>query len=100
REAPRVVIASVAALAHRRPPELAAPHDQRRIEQAAPLQVLEEPGDGFVALLAVAAVVALDVAVGVPLAAGAAVELHEADAALDETAGQQTVSPHSLGGLV
>ena len=40
REAVGVVVAAVAALAHRRAAELAAPDHQRRVEQAAPLQVL------------------------------------------------------------
>ena len=45
-------------------------------------------------------VVAFDVGVGVPLAAGAHVELHEADAALDEAAGHQAVAAVGGGGLI
>ena len=55
----------------------------------APLQVLQQPGDRLVHGPAGLGVVLLDAAVRVPLAAGAAVDLDEADAALDQAAGQQ-----------
>src|SRR5207249_4014898 len=99
-ETPRVVIAADAALAHRRAAELAAPDDQRAVQQAARLQVAEQPGDGPITLAAVAAVVALHVAVRIPLAARAAVELHETHAALHQPPRQQAVAPHSLRHLV
>ena len=46
----RVVVAAVvaAALDHRRAAELAAPDDQRVVEQAARLQVVEQGGDRLV----------------------------------------------------
>ena len=47
--------------------ELAAPEDERAVEQAAPLQVLEQAGDRLVGLGGHAQVVLLDVVVGVPL---------------------------------
>src|SRR5262249_60165192 len=75
-----------------RPPHPAAPDDGRRVKQPAPLQVLEQAGDGAVALAAVARVVAPDIAVRIPLAARAAVELHETDAALDQPPRQETVT--------
>ena len=84
-------------LGHRRAAELAAPDDQRLVEQAAALQVLEQAGDRLVHRAAGLGVVRLDVAVGVPLAAGAAVELDEADAPLDQPAGQQAEPAGGLG---
>ena len=99
-EAVGVVVAAVAALAHRRPAELAAPDHQRRVEQPAPFQVLQQTRDRLVALAAVQGVVALDVAVGVPLAAGAAVQLHEADAALDQPPRQKAIAADALRRLV
>ena len=47
-EAERVVVAAVGALGERRPAELAAPDDQRLVEQAAGLQVLQQAGDRLV----------------------------------------------------
>jgi hypothetical protein len=38
-EAPRVVVATVAILRNRQAAKLAAPHDQRRVEQSAPSQI-------------------------------------------------------------
>ena len=72
REAVRIVIAAVAALAHRGAPEFAAPDDQRRIEQAATLQILEQSRDRFIGLLAMFRVVAFDIAVRVPILVGVA----------------------------
>ena len=48
-EAVGVVVAAVALLAHRRAAELAAPDDQRLVEQAAALQVVQQAGDRLVA---------------------------------------------------
>ena len=48
-----VVAAVVAALDHRRAAELAAPDDQRVVEQAALLQVLDQRGAGLVGVAAV-----------------------------------------------
>src|SRR5262249_21110147 len=81
----------------RRAAELAAPDDQRRVEQAAPLQVGQQPGDGPVGLERLRAVVARQVAVGVP-AAGP--QLHETDAALDHAAGQQAERAELVGFLL
>ena len=36
------------AVVERRPAELARPHDQRVLQQAAPLQVLQQAGDGLI----------------------------------------------------
>ena len=47
-EAVRVVVAALALLRHRHPAELAAPDDQRLVEQPAPLQVGQQAGDRLV----------------------------------------------------
>src|SRR5262245_4550714 len=67
REAIGVVVAAVAFFGHGGAAKLAAPDDERRVEQAAAFQVLEEAGDRLVGGAAVAAVVGFDVGVGVPL---------------------------------
>ena len=98
RERARMVVAAqevraVARLVHRRAPELAAPDDQRVVEQAALLQVGEQRVDRLVGLLAQARQLLDDVlaergAVRVP---AAVIELHEAHAALDQPPRQQAV---------
>ena len=62
------------------------------------LRSLSRPAIGLVHGAAELGVVLLDLGVGVPLAARAAVELDEADAALDEAAGEQAVAAED-GGL-
>ena len=100
REAGRVMVAAVALLGHRGAAEFAAPDDERVLEEAAGLEVLEQARDGFVHRGAQAGVVALDLRVGVPLRAGAVVDLHEAHAALDHAAGEEAEPAHALGRLV
>ena len=78
----------VAPLVHGRAAELPAPDHERRVEQAALLQVLHQGGRRLIDLAAqggqpVDDVVALARAVVVP---AAVIELHEAHAALDEPA--------------
>ena len=87
-----IVVAAVAAFAHRRAAELAAPDDERAVEHAALLQVFQQAGDRAIGFAAVARMVAFHVGMGVPFAAGAEVELHEPHAALDQPAGQQAVA--------
>ena len=69
-EAVMIVIAAaqLRQLGDRRAAELAAPHDQGRVEQAAPLEVGQEPGDGLVRAAGVEGVVLDEVAVRVPVA--------------------------------
>ena len=98
RERARVMIAAeelraVARLVHRRAAELAAPDDQRVVEQAALLEIGQQAVDRPVGLPAEMRQLLDDVlaergAVRVP---AAMVELHEADAALDEPPRQQAV---------
>src|SRR3712207_8006198 len=47
-EAERVVVAAVGALREGRAAELAAPDDERLVEQAAALEVLEQAGDRLI----------------------------------------------------
>ena len=54
REAERVVLAAVGPFGRRRAAELAAPDDERVVEQAAGFQVLEQAGDRLVGRRAVA----------------------------------------------
>ncbi len=67
REAEVVVVAPLARFGLGRAAELAAPDDERAVEQPPALQVLEQGGDGPVGLGGLAGVVLLDVVVGVPL---------------------------------
>src|SRR3989442_176888 len=75
-------------LGHRKPADLAAPMDDRGVEQAARLEVLHQRGGRLICLAATIDEVLGDALVVVPdLAVDE--ELHETDAALDETAGDQ-----------
>src|SRR6187455_1027275 len=69
--------------------KFAPPDDQRFVEQAAVLQILDEGGGGAVHVAALAADLAGEAAVLVPAAVH---ELDEADAALRHLAGQQAVA--------
>ena len=83
-----MVAAVVAALHHRRAAEFAAPDDERVVEQPALLQIRDQRGAGLVGVLAVLLEILDEVAVLVPRLVE---ELHEADAALDQPAGEQAV---------
>ena len=95
REAERVVVAAIAALRERRAAKLAGPDDQRRIEQAAGLEVREQAGDRLIDGAGVVLVALLQVAVLVPaiVADVRAGQLDEAGAALDQAAGDQALRP-------
>src|SRR5207244_1045171 len=86
REAVDVMVAPVRSLRAGGAAELRGEDDDRLLQQAAALQVAEQAGDRFVHLTAVLRVVGLQATVGVPDAgaAGAVLDLDEADAALDE----------------
>ena len=92
-----VMVAAVAFLGHGRAAELTAPDDQGLVEQAPALEVLEQAGDRLIHGAAGLGVVRLDVGVGVPLAARAAVDLNEPDAALDQAASQQAEPADGFG---
>ena len=78
--------------------ELGAEDDERVVQQAALLQVLEQAGDGLIDLRGELRVVGLDLRVRIPLAAAAAAveELHEAHAALDEPARDEALLAERL----
>ena len=67
-ESVRIMVAAIAFFRHRRAAELAAPDDQRFVQQPPRFEVLEEAGDGLIHRAAGFGVIALDVGVGVPLA--------------------------------
>src|SRR6516164_11539042 len=74
-----------------------SPHDERVVQQSAPFEVLEESGNGLIDSLRELGVLG-HVGVGVPIVVGAAVDqLDEADAALGEAAGDQTLPTEALG---
>ena len=88
-EAERVVVAagSLLEFGGRLAAELAAPDDQRLVEQAAALQVLDQAGDRLVGVAGVLGVVGDQVGVGVPVVVvvgAAGIDLDEAHAALDQ----------------
>ena len=85
----RIVIAAVAAFRDRRASELAAPHDQRLVEQSPPLQIADQRGRRPIHVRAALAQVLVDLLVIVPGLARPVVHDDEADAALDEAARHQ-----------
>ena len=87
-KAVHVVIAAVAALAHRRAAEFAGPDDERVLEHAALLEVGDEGHAGAVDFLGLELDAVLHAAVVVPVLV---VELDEAHAALGQPAGEQAV---------
>ena len=90
-EAPRIMIAPGPFLIERRPSELSAPHHQRIFQHAPRFQIGQQSGDRFVRSTAPLAVVALDVIVRIPPAAGTAIELYKTDAALYQPPRHQAV---------
>src|SRR6266511_2872350 len=66
REAVNVMVPAIAPLRAGRAPELGAEDHQRLVEQPAPLQIFQEPGNRLVHLPAVLAVIGLQSAMRVP----------------------------------
>ena len=96
-EAEGVVVAARAlgVLGGRLAAELAAPDDQRLVEQAAALEVGDQPGDRPVGVAGVLGVVGDEVGVGVPVVVvvgTAGVDLDEPDAALDQPPSDQALA--------
>src|SRR5262249_53523404 len=85
-KAVRIVIAAVPTFTERRAAEFTAPNDQRGFQQAAAFEILHESRNGAVAFTAIPAVIPIDVAVCIPFAAGAAIDLHEPHAAFHQAA--------------
>ena len=94
-EGVRVVVAAGAPFLHdRQPAELAVPDHQRRVEQAALLQIGQQAADRLSVSPANWRVVLGDVGVAVPaplVLHAAAVDLHEPHAALDQPPGDQAL---------
>ena len=84
REAQAVVVAALGPFGIRGPAKLAAPDDQRVLEQSAGFQVLEQRGDRAIALLSVVAVLG-DVVVIVPGLIVAVIDLDDAHAPLHQS---------------
>src|SRR5205823_9561947 len=93
RESVGMMVPAVGVFRSRRAAELRRPDDDRLVEQATLLEVLQEPGDRPINAGAVGAVVLFQFAVRVPATAAAAavVDLDEADATLDQTSGDQAL---------
>ena len=77
--------------------EFAAPDHEGVVEHAALFEIFEEGADGLVAFAGEAAVVDLDIVVGVPRLAVAVPDLDEADPFFEETAGGEELA--ALGGV-
>src|SRR5207253_4787355 len=76
-------------LDRRRAAKLAAPNDERILEQPALFQIHKQRADRLIALLSQLPVVDFQVIMAVPRLAGAVPQLHEANAALDEPPSDQ-----------
>ena len=99
------MVAANAALRNRHAAELAVPHHQRRIEQAACLEVRDESGDRTIRFGSMLAMVRFDIAVRVPridvLVSHATVEqLNESHAVLDKAPSHQALPAERLGDFV
>src|SRR5262249_59340194 len=94
-ETVHVMVAPVRALGDRQAPEFAVPDDQGRIEEAASLEVFDQPGDGLVGLGAVQSVIAFQIPMRIPArfeVPAAGEYLHEAHAAFDQSPRHQSLS--------
>ena len=100
-EALRVVVAAtVGPLPHRLTAKLSSPDDERVIKEAAGLEVGKQRRDRLIDLRGVDGEILLDAVVGVPvllLVPAAGVDLHEADAALDEPPGDEALAAERGG---
>src|SRR2546429_7457 len=74
--------------------EFAGPEDQSAVEQAALLQIHQQSGNRLIGLAGERGVIAKEIGVSIP--EGEA-KLHEAHAALDEPAGEETVGTEFAG---
>src|SRR5579859_3436400 len=77
--------------------KFSAPDDQRVFQHAALFEVLEQRADGLIAFLRQPFMIDLEVVMVVPRLAGAVPDLHEANAALEQAAGNEHLA--GLGAL-
>src|SRR5262245_7407243 len=103
-EGVRIVVAPRAALLNdRQPTEFAAPDDPRAIEEAALLEVGEQPRDGRIRLARELRMVGLNILMAVPTPLvfhSAGVNLHEPNAALDHPPGHQALPGEMIAPLL
>src|SRR5262245_17001234 len=104
-EAEGAVVPPVAPLGAGGATELAAPYHQRLVEEAAPLEVLEQPGDRLVGLPAEHAVRGLEVGVTIPITGpltglDPVEDLDEAYAPLDQAPRSQKLLAELFGHLL
>ena len=95
-----VVAAAVAALRDSLPAKLAAPNDQRRIEEPSLLEIGQEGSDRAVDFRPMDAEVFLHAVVGIPvllLVAAAVVNLNEANTPLDQSTGDEALATEGRG---
>ena len=97
-----IVIAAPSRLGTRHPSELGRPDDKRVVEHAALVEILDEGRRAVGHAAGERPVIALDVLVGIPVAAREAVvvaapDLYEADAALEEAAGGEALETEVVG---
>ena len=88
-EAVRIVVSAIALFGDRRAPELAAPDNERLIQQPATFRVTDQRGRGAVHIGAAPSEAFLQVLVVVPLLARPVVHLDVTDAAFDQPSRQQ-----------
>src|SRR5688572_29455804 len=96
-EAPWIVVTAIALFIKRSTAEFTAPDDERLLQHASAFQVFKQRGDRLVRSLAPLLMIAFQVAVRIPAGAGTAIDLDEADAALDQAAGEETVAAEDGG---
>jgi len=87
RESERIVITTVGSLGKGSPPEFSGPHEQRRIQQAAPLEIQDQRRNGLIDRTGIGLMTGLQVAVLIPAVTNGprASDLDEANPSLHQT---------------
>ncbi len=96
-KAGRVVIPSVSFLAHRRTAKFSAPDDEGFVQKPSGFEVSDKTDYGQVDLPAKPGVIALHLAMAIPLASGSVIELDKANPAFDQPSGEQALLTEDLG---
>jgi hypothetical protein len=87
------LLEALAVLTERSAAELAAPHDERGVEQATLFQILQQRGDGLIDHLAVVCELRIEATVMIPRSMD---DVHEAHAALDHASRLQALARERL----
>ena len=95
-ESIRMMVAAIRFFGPRRATELGRPDNQRFVQHPALLEILQQAGDRFVDASAVFGVILFELAVRIPTATAAIVNLDKADSLLDQSAGRQSLPAHPL----